>query len=293
MSQFRSSDLWSSRSCCQLTQRSLYRRRRCSAGGGSGDGSTELGGVGASRILFGLVMALNVSSMIDAPCGAMVWQRSLLNQLLHNRRAFRYLGIDVVSSVIAANRHRFQNTSWSAKKNATRFNPDFRIAFERADLASSSWSVPRGYDLIFSRDALQHNKLADVWQILERFASSDAKYVMLGSYPAGSLGCTYTRLPAPPSAGVNATHVTTTNRDLPSTGDFFCVDLRQPPFRLTPMMDMAEADSHRKHLYVFDRARMRAELYSQRQEFVDFLDVTARGTARRRRGGGTRKEKAG
>jgi hypothetical protein len=182
--------------------------------------------------------------------------------------------------------------------------------------------VPRGHELIFSRDALQvtnavpirpsptliphltlaarlsadlrharadatrrdatlsrctpvqHNRLADVWTILRHFADSDAKYVLLGSYPSGSLGCTYRELPAhlmrPPGAapggvaGGAGAHTKTPNRDIKKAGDFFCIDLAQPPFSLKPMKVMAEGDTGRKHLYLFDRAELQAELNARR-----------------------------
>lgn len=49
------------------------------AGGGSGGGSSEAGAIGASRIIFHLAMKYALSGIVDAPCGAMAWQESLVN----------------------------------------------------------------------------------------------------------------------------------------------------------------------------------------------------------------------
>ena len=88
-------------------------------------------------------MSLNVTSMIDAPCGAMEWQARLLPLLAANvRPRFRYLGLDVSQTVLSknANSRALQKLSSFAR-------------FARADLIESA--VPSGYELILSRDALQ------------------------------------------------------------------------------------------------------------------------------------------
>jgi hypothetical protein len=126
---------------------SIYNESKWgSRGGGSGDGSTEQNAVGASRILFHLILELNVNSVLDAPCGAMVWQKSMLSQLVHIRTRFKYLGVDVVPSVVEANRRRFSNGPWKSWANATLRGDGgaFRVSFRHGNLASDSWSARHG-----------------------------------------------------------------------------------------------------------------------------------------------------
>ena len=215
-------------------------------GGRSGPGSSELQASGASRIVFHLIMALNLQSMIDAPCGAMVWQTPLLHQIVFNVPGFRFLGIDVVNSVVEKNNQRFAH-QWASIKNVTKFNPEFSVNFAQANLADKDWSVPRGHDLLLCRDALQHNKLRHVWRILYNFAESDVKYLLIGSYPDGSFYCRYTEGGSP-------------NIDIRNPGGFFCIDLMREPFNLRPMKILREGTHDRKTLYLFDRESLRRDL---------------------------------
>lgn len=214
-------------------------------GGGSGSGSSEFAGAGASRILYYVIMAFNVHSMIDAPCGAMVWQRSLLQQLVEE--PFVYHGIDVVHKIVQQNVQTFAG-KWGHFRNNSRQHAGFRVSFSHANLAAPHWSAPRGYDMIFSRDALQHNKRADVWSILRAFAKSDAKLLLLGSYPDGSTHCHEHR-------GIN--------HEI-RTGDFFCVDLALEPYNLKPSQIFREGTLDRKALYLYERARVREALDARR-----------------------------
>jgi hypothetical protein len=229
---------------------SVYKKQQWGQeGAGSGPGSSEVSAAGASRILFHVIMMFNVNSMIDAPCGGMVWQAPLLNQLVHAVPGFRYIGIDVVGSVISRNERRF-STQWSIHKNVSKVNPGFAIQFAQADLASKDWSTPPGFDLIFCRDALQHNKLTDVWRILRHFADSDANYILVGSYPDGSMYCRYTEDGSP---NINLSH----------TGGFFCVDLQRTPFNLSPTKVFREGTHDRKTLYLFERSALRRQLQAR------------------------------
>ena len=213
------------------------------AGGGSGRGSTVENAAGASRILFAVSMALNVTSIIDAPCGALVWQEKLLPQLAGNFRGFRYLGLDVSSTVITRNRQRLSRLHYAS--------------FELADLAEQP--MPLGYELIFSRDALQHNTHANVWKILWRWAESDAKWVLVGSYPNNNPWCMQGAC-ASKSATRPAFCNMCGNHDI-STGGYFSIDLARPPFGLHPTRRYAEvADGEEKHLYLYARASLLAQL---------------------------------
>lgn len=214
-------------------------------GGGSGFGSTEASAAGASRIIYHCIMLLGVRNMIDAPCGAMVWQKSLLEQLAWDteRPGFRYLGIDAVNSVVERNQAMFRGGSFRA---ALGDNPNFHISFQQADLTTTA--LPRGRcDLLLSRDALQHNIMEGVWRILHNYAQSDCTHLLIGSYPYGSLSCRYTN--------------GSPNFKIKSPGDFFCVDLRKTPFNLIPKSVFREDGSaYRKTLYLYDQQSFREQL---------------------------------
>lgn len=224
----------------------VYNRSRWgNYGGGSGTGSTEAAAVGASRIIYHCIMMLGVKSMMDAPCGAMAWQKNLLEQLAWDteRPGFRYLGVDAVTSVIERNRAMFRGGGFPQAKSA---NPDFHVSFQQADLTTTA--LPRGRcDLLLSRDALQHNRMEGVWRVLQNYAQSDCKHLLIGSYPYGSLSCRYTK--------------GSPNIKLKHPGDFFCIDLRRPPFELVPKTVFREDGSFfRKTLYLYDQQSFREQL---------------------------------
>lgn len=114
-------------------------------------------------LLLETVKKLGVQAMIDAPCGAMVWMPLVLEHLPPD---FRYLGLDITRSVIQANRVKFAS------------KPNWR--FDVADLSASA--LPRGYDLVFTRDALQHLDCRSVVASLRNIANSGAKHMLVGSY---------------------------------------------------------------------------------------------------------------
>lgn len=46
----------------------------------------------------------------------------------------------------------------------------------------SAQPLPKGYELIFSRDSLQHIPMHGAWQFLNNVRASGAKYLLVGSY---------------------------------------------------------------------------------------------------------------
>ena len=197
-------------------------------GHGSGKGSELGGSMGAAHILFHVVLLLNITSMVDAPCGGMLWQKRLLPRIKQNMTELRYLGVDVVRSVIDKNKATFLQWPY--------------VTFLQQDLAQKD--LPQGYDLIFSRDALPHVRLSDVWRILRRFAASDATWILLGSYPCRSLD-------------KNASSMAicqNVNKEI-SPGGYRPIDLSVAPFDLpAPYRVYDEGWIHGKHLYLYKRS---------------------------------------
>lgn len=87
----------------------------------------------------------------------------------------RYLGVDIVASVIE--KHKENLTRLPASPT----DPTWEFAV--LDLAREP--IPVGYDLLFSRDALQHLDMALILNALENISRAKAKYFLVGSYKNG------------------------------------------------------------------------------------------------------------
>jgi hypothetical protein len=187
-------------------------------GGGSGPGSTVTYTINCRKILYKLIKQYNVSSMLDAPCGAMAWMPILLANLSNEtNKTFRYHGVDVVESVVNSSRSRFSNRSdeWQ---------------FSTVDFTQHS--LPANYELIFSRDALQHLPMEKVVNALRMFSLvPGARFLLVGSYVKDSM-----------------------NRNI-GAGDYFSIDLTRPPFNLNNYISVISEDRLDppfKHLVLYD-----------------------------------------
>lgn len=109
--------------------------------------------------------------------------------------------------------------------------------------------LPQGYDLVWSRDSLQHLPLHATWQFLNNVRASGAKYLLVGTYlevgvvMVGWGGAFRQRerrgkraaprspashhSPMPP----NMQHAD--NKDI-NAGAYYPISLREPPFDLHP-----------------------------------------------------------
>lgn len=126
----------------------------------SGVGS-ELEATAAIRArLPGLVKELGVRSLLDAPCGDHRWMASLDLDL------DRYVGMDIVPSIIQALQERYQG--------------DTRRSFMLADLTGDA--LPR-CDLILSRDCLVHFSFATLGKALRNLNASGAVWLLTTTFP--------------------------------------------------------------------------------------------------------------
>lgn len=144
----------------------IYAKRKWgNEGRGSGPGSNKINAASTRRTLESVVSKYNIESMIDAPCGAMDWTEEFLRDTISINNRFRYLGIDVVESVI--------------EDNVSRISIE-NCRFVAADL---SRMVPdSGYDLILCRDTLQHLSYASIAGVLRGFYCSGARYLLISSF---------------------------------------------------------------------------------------------------------------
>ena len=199
-------------------------------------GSSIAYAMGAKRVVMQVIRDYDITSIIDAPCGAFVWQAPMVQSITRVYPiGFRYLGVDVASTVIAANRVKYKSLEPT-------------VSFETVNLVEEA--LPSGYELILSRDALQHNSLSDVRRILQKFANSDAKYLLVGSYPTAVPNW---QMGASPMQKVG------TNVDI-TTGEYMRINLEAPPFNLVPKAKFAEKTPDEKWLLLYECKMVAAAL---------------------------------
>lgn len=145
----------------------VYRKQIWgSGGGGSGHGSDVAYTQNLRMGLIGLLNRYNIKSMLDSSCGSMAWMPLVLDNITLSQPDFRFMGTDVVDFLIQNHTRRFANhTNWS---------------FKSVDYAHEP--LPSGYELVFSRDSLQHLPLDSTWMLLNNVRNSGAKYLLVGSY---------------------------------------------------------------------------------------------------------------
>lgn len=182
----------------------IYKKRVWGhAGSGSGLGSSLQYAQGATRIVMYVVAMLGAHALLDAPCGAREWQKPMVHKLHKKTPHFRYLGLEHQDPLLPTRQH---------------------------DMASTP--LPSGYDVVLTRDALQHNAHENIVRILHNFACSDASYFLIGSYPSSK------------------------RNEQIATGDYFAIDLRKPPYTLEPWKDFNENTPDKKHLYLYNRTQL-------------------------------------
>jgi hypothetical protein len=142
------------------------------AGGGSGSGSDISMAFGAIYIIRLVLFKYGLTNLLDAPCGAVSdsWTKQFLITMKAELPCFRYHGVDVVSTVIEKNRNTLPPSTYPW------------ISFTAADISSSTGRLPDGYDMILSRDALQHLHYSAIAGALSNYCRSGAKYLLVGSY---------------------------------------------------------------------------------------------------------------
>ena len=145
----------------------------------------------------------------------MSWIPTLLVNLSQNIANFRYHGVDVVDSIIRKSQIKYKH-----------FSPRWQVTA----MDISKESLPTGYDLIFSRDALQHLPLNIVVDTLENFSrTKGSKYLLIGSYFKENAN------------------------SMIKIGEYFPVNLIKPPFNLTMVMHVYDENvKHKKYLYLYD-----------------------------------------
>jgi hypothetical protein len=155
----------------------------------SGTGSELIYTKRARHFLSTTFKTFNIKSFLDSPCGDCNWQPKI-----SGFKKIHYTGADIVSQVIIQNGRKYRH-----HKNMRFINLDLAID-----------EIPKFYDLVLTRDALQHLSIADGLAIIKSIEKSGAKYLVT-NFQNASLG----------------------NYDIPA-GQWYPIDVTMPPFNFTP-----------------------------------------------------------
>lgn len=107
-----------------------------------------------------LFSRLEISSVLDAPCGDLNWMKEV-------NLGVKYIGVDSVEALIESNRLTFQGTDRT---------------FESIDLRRD---VPPRADLILARDLLVHLSYSDISSVVANFTASGATWLLTTTFPGG------------------------------------------------------------------------------------------------------------
>ena len=126
----------------------------------SGVGSTLYQTRVIIRELPTLFQELNVTRILDIPCGDFHWMRSV------NLKGVDYIGADIVKELIQNNKEKYQRE---------------KVNFQHLNLISDKLPV---VDLILCRDCLPHFSFEDIFHALINISYSEAKYLLTTTHPS-------------------------------------------------------------------------------------------------------------
>lgn len=128
----------------------------------SGQGSSLAQTVVVRNELPSLVERLNITKLLDVPCGDYYWF-----QYIKFSREISYIGADVVPDLIRA--------------NIQQYGQDYSKHFEILDITKDRLPL---VDLIMVRDLLGHFSNADVQRAVRNIKASGARYLLATTFPA-------------------------------------------------------------------------------------------------------------
>jgi len=125
----------------------------------SGPGSTAKYTANLRALLPELLIKYEIKSVFDAPCGDMNWMSELLPKI-----CVRYMGGDIVKSLIESNKEKFGNTTTS---------------FICMNLVSDTFPTA---DLMICRDCLFHMSYGDTLHVLENYVRAEIPYLLVTTH---------------------------------------------------------------------------------------------------------------
>jgi hypothetical protein len=127
----------------------------------SGPGSTVWYTKGVREFLPKIVKKYNITSLLDSPCGDFNWMK-----YTRFPEGFEYVGVDVLNKAIVKNRAENEENDM--------------YGFYQTDIVV--YPPYKSFDLIFTRDTMQHLSNADRERILANYENSGAKYLCASYY---------------------------------------------------------------------------------------------------------------
>jgi SAM-dependent methyltransferase len=134
------------------------RKRWAGADSVSGPGSDHLQTDVIVRALPALFKELNVTSILDIPCGDLYW----MNQV--DMAGVRYIGADIVREIVERNRTEHERES---------------VRFMHLDIIKDD--LPK-VDLILCRDCLVHFSFENIFSALENIRRSGSAYLLATTF---------------------------------------------------------------------------------------------------------------
>jgi hypothetical protein len=140
---------------------------------GSGTGS-ELGfSVPVRCYLSQLIVAYNIKTILDAPCGDLWW----MSHFLEEHPQVNYIGVDIVPALVRHHKSVYQGKS----------NWEFHLGdltdtqlFSKIKNSSPLW---KDNVLILTRHAIEHNTVPDQVTIFRNLHNSGAAYLLTTNHP--------------------------------------------------------------------------------------------------------------
>lgn len=192
----------------------VYQHNIWVNGDGSGTGSTLEYTTQTIEQILQVMRRYEIKSIFDAGCGACVWTEALLHRVFKEIPGFKlYTGCDASSTAVQRARERVAGLG--------------NVVVDVMDLTRDS--IPHGFDMILSRDCLQHLSLMDAAKVLCNVAMASPKVFLVGSYLPGE------------------------NKEI-GTGDCYDINLAKAPFEMWPteiLSEHAPLDHPRKHLFLY------------------------------------------
>ena len=161
----------------------------------SGEGSSSGAAKCTRTALLHVLMSLSAHkrggallSMLDAPCGDLVWMPELWRDYLSSGagRRLLYHGVDIVQPLI-------DSLSVSRRVRRAADASGVNVSFSRHDV--TSMPLRRAYDLVFTRDMMIHLRNKDIFNALRVFAESGSRFLLATTMESGSSGPSNQDLP--------------------------------------------------------------------------------------------------
>ncbi len=136
-------------------QKRYWRSRESVSGAGSELRQTET----LRRELPILLKKYEVKTLLDLPCGDFNWLK------ITDLSGIQYLGADIVSDLVEANRQKFSTEN---------------ISFQKLDLLTDP--LPK-MDCVLVRDCLVHLSFENIWRAIESLKRSGCRFLLTTSFP--------------------------------------------------------------------------------------------------------------